>query len=193
MTDGDLKVIHVVNGEACLLEFESGVKVEGRLDQILRRDGKILVMSFSQCRVTFRDRELFNPSWGTFDMAIGEKIVSAYSGPADPFAYQLEYQVPKEKTHKITHSPKALRLHFLYQSVRDIREKNLAFDPIESIWKEVRKDYPEEWLLPLEILELALKNDKFKALASEIRDYLLNVKSADPAIKRLVENGMLVI
>jgi phenylalanine-4-hydroxylase len=192
MTDGDLKDIHIVNGEVCILEFESGVKVEGRLDQILRRDGKILVMSFSQCRVTFRDRELFNPSWGTFDMAVGEKIVSAYSGPADPFAYQLEYQVPKEKTHKITHSPKAEKLHALYQAVRDIREKNLAPDPIDSIWKEVRKDYPEEWLLPLEILELALKSKKNHYLATEIRNYLLNVKSQDSSIKRLISNGLLV-
>jgi phenylalanine-4-hydroxylase len=192
MTDGDLKEIGVIKDENCILEFESGVKVEGRLDQILRKEGKILIMSFSNCSVTFRDRELFNPSWGTYDMAVGEKIISAYSGPADPFAYQLEFKVPTEKTHKITHSPKAQRLHLLYQSVRDIREKSLAIGPIESIWKEVKKDYPEEWLLPLEILELAMKKVEYQALASEIKEYLLNVKSSDPAISRLITNGLLV-
>jgi phenylalanine-4-hydroxylase len=192
MTDGDLKEIHIVSGENCTLEFESGVKVEGRLEQILRRDGKILVMSFSQCRVTFKERELFNPSWGTYDMAVGEKIISVYSGPADPFAFKLEYKVPQEKTHKITHSPKAGRLHFLYQTVRDIRENNLASDPIEIIWKEVKKDYPEDWLLPLEILELAMKRKEYQNMAKEIRNYLIYVKSADPDIKRLVDNGLLV-
>jgi phenylalanine-4-hydroxylase len=191
-SEGDLKAIGIQSGEQCKLEFESGVKVNGRLDQILRRNGKILIMSFSQCIVTFRDRELFNPSWGTFDMAVGEKIISAFSGPADPFAFELEYQVPEEKTHKITHSPKALRLHFLYQSIRDIREKILATDSIEIIWKEIRNNYPEEWLLPLEILELAMKENKYQVMASEIRNYLLSVKSADPSIKRLVDNGMLV-
>lgn len=192
MTDGDLKAIHIITGEFVSLNFESEVKVEGRLDQILRKGGKILIMTFSQCRVTFRERELFNPSWGTFDMAVGEKIISAYSGPADPFSYELEYQVPKEKTHKITHSPKALRLHFLYQQIRDIREKNLPLNPIESIWKEVEKDYPEEWLLPLEILELASKQEEYRMLESQIRDYLVNVKSTDVGIKRLVDNGLRV-
>jgi phenylalanine-4-hydroxylase len=147
-------------------------------------------MSFSQCRVTFRDRELFNPSWGTFDMAVGEKIISAFSGPADPFAFELEYKVPSEKTHKISHSAKAKRLHLLYQSVRDIREKNLVTDTIEVIWKEVRKDYLEEWLLPLEILELVMNKKEYQALEEEIRDYLVNVKGADPDLKRLIENGM---
>jgi phenylalanine-4-hydroxylase len=192
MTDGDLNALGILKSENCILEFESGVKVEGRLDEMTRRDGKILVMRFSQCRVTFRDRELFNPSWGTYDMAVGEKIISAYAGPADPYAYKLEYQVPKEKTHKITHSPKAQRLHSLYQSVRDIREKNLPIDPLEGIWGEVEQDYPEEWLLPLEILELAMKRTDYQVLASELRNYLLNVKSKDASLGRLISNGLLV-
>jgi phenylalanine-4-hydroxylase len=192
MTDGDLQAINILKGKQANLEFESGVRVEGHLDEILRSDGKILVMSFSQCRVTFRDRELFNPSWGKYDMAVGEKIISAYSGPADSFAYKLEYKVPQEKTHKIKHSPKALRLHILYQSIRDIREKNLPDDPIEKTWQEIKKDYPEEWLLPLEILELAMKNEKHQALAAEIREYLSDLKSEDTSIKRLISNGLLV-
>jgi phenylalanine-4-hydroxylase len=192
-TDIDLQELGIVIGEKVLLEFESGVKVEGHLNDILRTEGKILVMSFSQCRVTFRERELFNPSWGTFDMAVGEKIISAFSGPADPFAYELEYPVPKEKTHKIIHSAKALRLHFLYQSVRNIREKNQAMDSIEEIWKEVMKDYPEEWLLPLEILELVMVKKDYKALEEEVRDYLLNLTSSHPDLKQLIENGMLVL
>jgi phenylalanine-4-hydroxylase len=192
LTDGDLHALGIVDGEKVLLEFESGIKVEGRLDHLLRKERKILVMSFSQCRVTFRERELFNPSWGIYDMAVGEKIVSAFSGPADPFAYDLEYPVPKEKTHKIVHSQRAERLHFLYQSVRDIREKDLVPGSLSEIWDEIKHDYPEEWLLPLEILELAMRKKEYHSLESGIRDYLVQVKGADPGLKRLIENGMIV-
>ena len=193
LTDGDLKAIDIMIGEQTVLEFESGVKVEGRLDHVLRKEGKILIMIFSQCRVTFRERELFKPSWGTYDMAVGEKIVSAFSGPADPFAYELEYPVPKEKTHKIVHSQRAQRLHFLYQLIRDMREKDVIPDSFSGIWNELKQDYPEEWLLPLEILELAMRKKEYHSLETEIMNYLVSVKSADPVLKRLIDNGLMMI
>ena len=192
LSDGDLKAIGVVAGEKMILEFESGVIVDGMLEHIIRKDGKILVMSFSDCRVTFRDRLLFNPDWGTYDMAVGEKIVSAFSGPADPFAFELEYAVPKEKTHKIVHSAKDQRLHHLYQTVRDFREKVIDKLELSGIWKELKQDYPEEWLLPMELLELTRGKAEYQSLEVEIRDYLLRIKGADPDLKRLIENGMQV-
>jgi phenylalanine-4-hydroxylase len=190
MSDGDLEAIGILTGKQCQLEFESGIKVDGMLDHLLREEGRILIMSFSQCRVTFRERILFDPAWGIFDMAVGEKIISAYSGPADPFAYQLEYPVPKEKTHKIIHSDKARRLHQLYQELRDYRENKINHLEFDIIWNEIKYSYPEEWLLPLELLEVIKGNTQYLYLEEEIRDYLLNSKGNDSDLKRLVENGI---
>jgi phenylalanine-4-hydroxylase len=190
LTDGDLDGIGIITGKSTLLEFESGVRIDGRLDHIIRKEGKILIMSFSACRVTFRERLLFDPAWGTYDMAVGEKIISAFSGPADPFAFKLEYPVPKEKTHKITHSSRALRIHQLYQAVRDIRENDVMHTDISDIWNEIKHGYPEEWLLPLELLELVKGRKGYDPLESEIMEYLLHKKSADPELKRLIDNGM---
>jgi phenylalanine-4-hydroxylase len=142
--------------------------------------------------VTFRERLLFDPAWGTYDMAVGKKIISAFSGPADSFAFDLEYPVPKEKTHKIIHSEKARRLHHLYQVVRDIRENKHGQSEIENIWKEVKEDYPEEWLLPLELLEIIKGKSEFPHLEDDIRNYLIYTKGVDPDIKRLIENGMMI-
>jgi phenylalanine-4-hydroxylase len=192
-SDGDLEAAGIKTGEKVKLEFESGLLVEGLLENILRKDGKILVMTFTDCRVTFRDRMLYDPAWGAYDMAVGEKIISAYSGPADPFAFALEYPVPAEKTHKIVHSEKALKLHRLYQSVRDYREKALNdLDPQET-WNTIKKEYPEEWLLPLELLELVKGNADYRLLEDEIKTYLLTVKGADPDLKRLIENGIVAM
>jgi phenylalanine-4-hydroxylase len=193
MSDGDLRSHGIITGEISVLEYESGVRVEGIVESILRKDGKIILIVFSSCGVTFRDRVLYDPSWGTFDMAVGEKIVSAYSGPADPFAFKLEYPVPKEKTHKIVHSPKAQRLHQLYQETRDYRENKSENPDFQAIFSELLRDYPEEWLLPLEMLEILKDREELSMLSTEIRNYLLNIKRLDKDIKRLVENGLEMI
>ena len=193
MSDGEMEDIGIKSGVKARLEFESGLVVEGNLGLIIRKNGMVLLMTFTDCTVTFRDKILFRPEWGNFDMAVGEKIVSAFSGPADPYAYELEYPVPKEKTHKIFHSERAVRLHQLYQEVRDFREGKISDADLEEVFGEIRNNYPEEWLLPLEILELADKNPELNQLRREILDYLKNVKSQDADLKRLVDNGLLVI
>jgi phenylalanine-4-hydroxylase len=123
-------------------------------------------------------------------MAVGEKIISVYSGPADPYAFQLTYPVPKEKTHKILHAGEAKRLHHLYQIIRDFREKKISQPDFKDIFNELRKSYPDEWLLPLEIIELLKKNNEDPVLEKEILAYLLEEKGKDEEIKRLVENGL---
>ena len=61
--------------EARELEFESGVVVEGKVEKILRRDGKLLLITFSNCtREATAIAFLFDPAWGAYDMAVGERI-----------------------------------------------------------------------------------------------------------------------
>jgi phenylalanine-4-hydroxylase len=190
MSDGDLSSFGINTGDVSILEFESGVRIEGRLDHVIRKEGKILIMSFSQCQVTFREKILFDPSWGIYDMAVGEKIISAYSGPADPFAFQLEYPVPKEKTHKIVHSERAQRLHQLYQAVRDFRENGNNHTELDVIWNEIKYSYPEEWLLPLEIIEILKDLPEYKELADDINAYLIHLSDGNENLKRLIDNGL---
>lgn len=192
-SDGDLEALGISTGKEALLEFGPGLTVAGRLLSVTRREGKIILMSFSGCSVKFRERILFDPSWGIYDMAVGEKIVSAFSGPADPGAFLLEYPVPNEKTHKITHSENALRMHRLYQKVRDFREKNSVDPELETIFLEVKENYPTEWLLPLEILEIIQGNPVFHILEEQILSYLVDVVGKDSDYKRLIDNGIIAI
>jgi phenylalanine-4-hydroxylase len=193
LSDDDLLALGIVTGQAVRLEYESGLVVEGILGYITRQEGRIILMIFKDCTVTFRDKVLFRPEWGTYDMAVGEKIVSAFSGPADPDAFQLEYPVPKEKTHKINHSASASRLHQLYQIVRDSRERDSIPGNLQDIYKETRRDHPEEWLLPMEIYELIYKDPGQSNIAKEILSYLKDYKSQNPDLKRLIDNGLLLL
>jgi phenylalanine-4-hydroxylase len=150
-------------------------------------------MTFSGCRVTYGDKILFEPSWGMYDMAVGEEIVSAFSGPADALAYGLIYPAPKEKTHKFSHSEKAKHLHSLYQQVRDMRESQGPFNKIPLIWDSLVKDYPYDWLLPMEILEISSEKNSPGSLAAIIREYLQKMKERIPSLARLIDNGFLLI
>ncbi len=168
-TDAELRALGIEPGKNSVLEFESGVKVSGKLTNILRKKGNILLMTFTDCTVKYQDQVLFDPSWGIFDMAVGETIYSAYSGPADPAAFDFMFEVPHEKTHKIVYSDSAKNLHSFYNKVREVREKNEMAGELKKLFSQMQTNYPEEWLLAIEILEAAENSNGF---ASEVKGHL---------------------
>ncbi len=170
-TDRDLSEISIVKGRKVKLNFESGVTVEGILKNVERKKEKIILMSFSDCLVKFEDIILFQPDWGIYDMAVGEDIISVYSGPADPDSYGIQVEPPVEKTHKISYSRKAKRLHLLYKIVRDYRNVKRLPGVLESVLAELEKQYPDEWLLATEIFEEAIE-DKDESLKERVTRFL---------------------
>jgi phenylalanine-4-hydroxylase len=190
MDDGDLEAVGIIRGKDCVLEFESGVQINGRLEGITRKNGALLLLTFSGCRVICCDQVLFDPSWGTYDMAVGDNLVSAFSGPADPDAFGLRFPVPKEKTHKIIHTPEARELHVLYQKVRDVRESGNGHETLPAIWSGMVKKYPNEWLLGLEIYELSRNNPSLTNLSKGIASHLEKLKTGNEEIRALIDNGL---
>ncbi len=150
LTDSDLQTMKIIKGYHSVFEFESGVKVEGVLQNVHRQDGKILVMSFVDCTVSHNGKTLFEPAWGVFDMAVGEKIVSASSGPADYDTWGLVYESPKEKTHVIQYSDADKKVFTLYEKAAALRggDGSILF---EDLWHEVQTHFPDEWLLTAEL------------------------------------------
>ena len=188
-SDSDLANSGIVIGQSVVLEYESGVRVVGLLKSIIRKQGKLILMTFDQCMVTLRDHVLFSPAWGLYDMAVGEKIVSVFSGPSDAAAFGLSYPVPVEKTHKIRHTSKALKLHELYQEMAIVREKTFNLPEIEKLWNELINNYPDEWLLVLEIYEfLVLNNQKESAAVVKSRLYLIS--ESTPDFLKLINDGI---
>jgi phenylalanine-4-hydroxylase len=189
-SDSELSEMGIIRGKEIVLTFNSGVTVKGTLRSILRNGDKILLLTFTDCLVKYQDRVLFEPSWGVYDMAVGEKIRSVFSGPADPDAFEFSFNPPEEKTHKIQHSEKAIKLHEFYGQVRMARENGGNTGSLESIFEKVRKEYPEEWLLPLEIIEIA---GSANGLHQKIKDYLTRKKFDNPELETLINNGFLLI
>ncbi len=180
--------------QVCNLEWDSGIKLKGRLINIVRQEGKIILMSFESCTVRYLDQILFQPEWGVFDLVIGTKITSVYNGPADPDAYGYTFEVPKEKTHKIVHSVKALENHKVYQEIRNYRVDNKELDlaSLNVLLKKLKKDFPDDWLLTLELYELIKKNHSDSKPALQIENHIISIKEKYPKFVKLIDDGISV-
>jgi phenylalanine-4-hydroxylase len=192
-TDTELSEAGIIPGQMVTFEFESGVEVSGCCRNILRKKGKILIISFSECKVKYAGRILFEPSWGMYDMAIGAAITSAWAGPADPVAFQLAYQVPSEKTHKIAHTKEALALHKIYDQVRDLRDGKTPASNAAELWKSLTGYRATDWLCALELLEIVSLRPEYSSLASEILKFLEDKKATQQHLGKLIDDGLAMI
>ncbi len=183
----------LTEGEVARLEFESGVRVAGKVEKLLRRDGRLLVVSFSDCRVTLGERVLFEPAWGTFDMAVGQEIVSVFNGAADKDGYNQVALLPKERTIKNPSDAQRRKLESLYQQVRDIRTRQTGYERLGEIWETQQAEHPHDWLLSMEIFEILDEIGEQKSLQEKIRKFLESRKAADQDLSTLIEWGFRLV
>ena len=187
-SDDQLEELGFREGERVEFEYESGLNVKGILLEKIRKEGRLLLLRFTECEVSYEGTTLYRPSWGSYDMAVGSRIVSCFSGPADPVAFGLNYHVPTEKTHKFQHTEKALQLFGLYQKVRDARENKETLNKLAEVWNELKKHHPDDWLCALEILEL-FNTQKQDPVYREIKLFLDTRMSENDNLKKLIEDG----
>jgi len=188
----ELKSLGLVEGEVATLTFVSGVTVRGVFTSALHEDNKLVLLSFKSCKVTFEDQVLFDPSWGDFDMAVGEVVTSVFAGPADRVPYGMPENLTPRKVLKRTLSPRMDRLCQLYLALRDMRKNNqMDLEQVRFLSSELTRDFPEQWLLRLEILEILergwLKDD---VLLSKIRLELQKIKKEFPETEQVIEDGL---
>lgn len=193
MSDGELAAHGIKTGKQLNLEFESGLKVEGRLENINTKAGLNLLFSFTECKVTWNNLVLFQPEWGVFDMAVGANIVSCFAGPADPDAFELQYPAPEEKTHHIQHTSENTKLYGLYSSVSAVRKNGGDIATLIGTWEILKQNYPEEWLLPLEIAETLIQLNDTGNAAAEIINFLRERSEGNNEIRKLINDGLQMI
>jgi len=192
MSPKDLEVYGIIEGKTTSLSFEGGVKVEGKIITGKRDlQGKIILITFKNCKVTYLETVLFDPSWGVYDMAIGKDICSAFAGPADSNSFEDIYTISETKTAKIIYSDKEQQLHKLYEIVKNHRIQNTVdFDALAGVFKEVQSNYPSEWLILLELYELVY--DKDLSLMNGIHEQLLKLKQ-NKHFTKLITDGLNLI
>jgi phenylalanine-4-hydroxylase len=190
---GSWKPVELREGKNAKLEFERGVIVEGRVDRILEQNGAPIIVSFSNCTVKYGDRLLFEPSWGTYDMAVGDRVTSVFNGPADKDAYLEVALVPKERTIKSPSDAERKKLENLYAQVRKIRESKTGYERLGEIWETQQAEHPGDWLLSMEIFEILDTTGQQPELKMRIKAFLEEKKTATKDLSTLIGWGFRLV
>jgi len=193
LTEDELHSLGLSVGQKITLTFVSGVTVRGKIDTILKRDGKLILLSFSDCTVKYRDRVLFEPEWGTYDMAVGVRISSVFNGAADKDAYNQVALVPKERTIKVPSDAKRKKLENLYAQVRKIRENKVGYERLGEIWETQQAEHSDDWLLSMEIYEILDETDQQPELKRKIDKFLNEKKATTKDLSTLIGWGFRLV
>ncbi len=189
----DLRAYDIYEGEQITLEFEGNIKVSGEIITGTRNlQGEILLIKFKNCTVTHGETVLFAPEWGIYDMAVGKKITSAFSGPADVSSFDMINHVPSSHTIKQKKSSKREELENLYLNIRKLREGNSAEITLKEAFGAVTANHENDWLLSVEIAELA-KKENHSDLIDKVLNHLEKVKTKRPEIAHLIDGGIALI
>jgi len=190
---GEWKEVELTEGCETRLEFQSGVVVEGKIEKLLRRDGKLGLITFSNCTAKLGERVLFDPSWGAYDMAVGARVVSVFNGAADNDAYNQVALAPRERTIKSPSDAKRRRLENLYAQVRDIRERKVGYERLGEIWETQQKEHGDDWLLSIEIFEILDETGQQNPLKQQVMTFLNGRKAIDKENATLIEWGFRLV
>ncbi len=202
----------IASGNTATLVFSNGLQVSGTFTEVKDNNGEPTfvrtngptALSVNNVQMVDYGKEKFPDGVsisigkdvlinGEVIIPGGDRIVSAFAGPADPEAFEPNVKVPREKMHDRVYDKKTLELHELYRKVRDIRNNTSLIATLPAIWETVRREYPSDWLLPLEILEILHSSSVREELQNEITGYLERKRDSEPALKKLISNGLMLI
>jgi len=191
MSPRDLKAYNIFEGEQVSLAFEGGVLVEGEIVTGTRNlKGEIILITFKNCKVTHDETILYLPEWGLYHMAVGEQITSAFNGPADLGSFNLvthELSPTGKDASKVI--PERKQLENYYRQVREYREGINTTISRNKVFQEIAVKFPNDWLLSIELYELAAKTKETKLMQAIVK-HLEKVKQNNPKVGHLIDDGL---
>jgi len=178
-------------GEHVCLTFTSGYTAEGVVSGYTYGGGNLLLISFSECTVTSPDGDVvYNPAWGPFDMAVGTRVVSAYSGSADKEKFNVYPPKSEKKAIKVTYTAHQKALFAIYADIDALRRAgtNAAPEKLDEAYSALQQ-HPDAWLARLELLE-ASRNAGAGELQDKLERELASIGSSNPEIGELIDSGL---
>lgn len=195
--DQQLEEAGFVQGQNVLLTFESGVLVRGVVQTTVRKAGRVILITFVDCTVTYRGKTLFQSEWGPYDMAVGHKILSAYPGAADKEKFEASTHIAS--TLIPAHSEPAAeeqQQNALYQTVRNLRGSESAIGDEDfaaillAVHSQLQNHFAWDWLLRLELLELLCNRSILPEQQETLHRELKQLAEESQELRQLIENGL---
>ncbi len=193
MSPRDLEAYDIYEGKTITLEFEGDVFITGQVITGTRNlQGKILLIAFKNCMVRHRDEIIFQPDQGIYHLAVGKFVQAAFAGPADLDSFDLLHPKLSVKEKLPATSERRKKLNNYYQEISAIRMGKQSLSKLDPIFRAAQKNFSDEWLLLLEIYEIA-QNQNDLSLAEETFQALNELKKRQPNITHLIEGGLVLI
>jgi len=193
--DSELARLGIRMGLSTTIEFESGVKVRGTIKGLLRSPkGRLLLISWTECTVTYDSQMLFDPAWGSFDMAVGSSVVSVFGGPADRESFGKTEDFVAKRVPKKEYSAEVLKKFEVYATIQKVRE-TFSGDVglLTHLFERAKRDAPSEWLLLLEILELSEKLSVAPPWKDSARRELETLAQKNADLRAPIEDGLKIV
>jgi phenylalanine-4-hydroxylase len=204
MNDNELRELGLAVNQNAKLRFASGFEVNGRVVRLHREKGQLVLVTFTDCSVRKNGQLYFDPAWGEFDMVVGDSVSSVYGGPADREKYGEQEITPAATTpaRSTPFTPEELDGIACYQKLRVLRDnlarpgadKKSAMQELEQLADTVGKQHAGEWLLQLEVYELAREHLDSQGLTSgwvrQLSQRLEPSKQTSDDTRELVAEGL---
>jgi len=193
-TREDLIQLGFVLDATVKMNYENGIQVHGTLIGVTFKEDKLIIITFKNCLVTDAEGNIyFEPSWGNYDMAIGNSIDSVFNGTADKIIFEDQLYVSPQRTYQQNYTDKDVKYQDLFQQIRNYREQGIQDDSLLKIWETLQNEFSEDWLGALEILELVDVDPNNTEVASDIRAYLNAQMVKHPKYTKLIKDGLSII
>lgn len=186
----DLDGIGIQTGKKVQLEYESGIHLEGQLNKMDFKNGQLILLTFSDCRVKLGDRILFDPSWGEFDLAVGSRVVSVFGGPADRAAFIGNQDFVASRVPQKRYSMADQQRHSLYQEIRELRGAQPNANKFNELVDRFLALPSNHWLAGIELLEIAYRSRFSPSYTEPIHKRLTPENYAESHTREAILDGL---
>lgn len=193
-SDQHLADIGLTLGANVSLQYESGISVSGVVETITRNQNKLVTIAFSNCSVTFENETLFNPDWGTFDLAVGSQVTSVFGGAADRQQFGETIDFVAKTIPPRSYSKEEVFRHFYYKKIKTFRLKAIDTPPsaeaFEALVTEYLAQFDDQWLIGVQLFEIAQAYDGLSKFKDPIAERLHQLKEKHLHLKVLIDDGI---
>lgn len=178
-------------GQKTTFKFTSGFEIQGVIKNIQSYESQAKIYSFDQATVTYKNQTYFQPDWGVFDLVTGHKVVSVFGGPADRASYGELTDFVAKRVPAPNYTDKQHQLFLNFQNLRELRQRTSANENVlQELFLKMKADFHSEWLLFVELLEIAIRSHFSKTLITDIQQHLGKIKSEKSELTSVIDDGI---
>jgi phenylalanine-4-hydroxylase len=171
-----------------------GSRIQGRFKKEVQFEQQARVLILEHVKITAADGAvIFEEHQKNYPLLIVSAVTSVFGGAADrtEFAVRHSNRKTKVKLHKSNRTNENSVLNELYDRVRLYRDgRKSQIELLDPVMGELNSNYPNDWLLRLELLELNLLQRKDSLLSARLRKEIIDISQRCPEQKEMILRGL---